>query len=120
MKTLLILIGITLTSTSHAYRTWRHYTPHNAAFNQTLFGNLVIHTNGMINSCSGLFEGNRFRTKVVSCDGDALRLEVEYKNHVDCDQGMSFDKRLVVKLSKECKNAFFEKVVINNREFSLY
>ncbi len=127
MKSFLALFLIIGSFSSFAYTNWSNYTPYHIFSKVSLVSGIqkkiIIQTKGFVNSCSGLFENNKFQVKVISCSGGKLDLKVQYKNKVNCDQGMSYTKKLKVKLEKECFENFAGSypgesvIIINGQRF---
>lgn len=117
MKMLLSLILAFASVSAFAYPNWHDYTPSNVIADTNLFGTVVVHTSGTVNSCSDIFERNKFDVKVIGCQDGALALNIQYKNKASCDQGMRLTKKFRVKLSKKCRDEWINTIVINGKSY---
>jgi hypothetical protein len=126
MKKILIVLLALGSLSAFSYTQWQDYTPSHIFTKYSLLDGIqkkiTILTKGSINTCNDIFEGNQYRTKVLSCLNGNLDLKVEYKNKVDCDAGEDVIKKLNINLETQCLNNFsvqpgYSTVTINGKLF---
>lgn len=107
MKLLFSLIGsfVLVSAQVQAYPQWRETVPQKVY----RYSQNKLRLKMMVNSCSGLFEGQKVRAQTVGCttqaDGESvILLKVEYKNHVSCDQGMDYITKISID-TRTCEQA---------------
>lgn len=126
MKTTLSIFSLLFCVQASAYTSWQEYTPHHILSKVNIVSyftkNIAIYTKESINSCSALFEGNKFKVKVINCSRNGLELKIDWKNKVNCDQAMEYDKKINVKLDKECRDEFYSNtpIIINGKTFEYH
>ncbi|MES2527662.1 MAG: hypothetical protein V4598_11270 [Bdellovibrionota bacterium] len=118
MKKIFSLLFLMLSTGAYAYPYWDNFTPTKVIVKSgiSLQNKVIIYAEGSVNSCAGLFEGNKYKVKFLSCENGVLSLEMKNKNKVECEAAMEVVKKFSIILPNDCSISQGSQIIINGQK----
>jgi hypothetical protein len=97
----LIICGVLFSLAAFADSGWELFRP-NTVFAYHQSGNKIeINVKGQVQKC-GVADFTKYQVRDVRCEGDALKMKIDYKTSSNCKQRSNSVHKMNVNVSKTC------------------